>query len=98
MRLHSRKTAWCLTVLAIVFVLASAFFPAFACHHCCLGSSCPVCLQIQTWNTVLRLFGAGILSALILFAHHLLVKRAVTCAPDCPAWHSPVALKTKLLN
>ena len=98
LRIHSRKTAWFLTVLAVLFVLASAFFPAFACHHICSGSCCPICMQIHTWTHVLRLFGACILCMLVYLAGQLFV----CCTRDIPAGrmtrNTPVALKTKLLN
>ena len=98
MRVHSRKTAWTLVLFALLFVLASAFFPAFSCHHDCTGHDCPVCMQIRVWTDMLRLFGAGVVCALLFLSCQIAAKHFALAFSDLFLMRTPVALKTKLLN
>ena len=98
MQKYTRRTAWVLVVFALLFVLASAFLPAFFCCHACSGSHCPVCVQIRVWHAAQRLFGVGAWS---LFAIIVAALSAAFCAYAAFAVGSrrtPVLLKTKLLN
>ena len=92
-----QNAAWLLAALALLFVLAGMFFPAASCCHTCLGSHCPVCLQMRMWGTVLRVFGAILFTALYAAsaAHSLRLRAADAFAP---VRSTPVALKIKLLN
>ena len=98
MHTHSRIWGWALAVLALLFMLASAFFPAFACHHTCTGDDCPVCLQIRAWTSVLRLLGAGVCGALFLLSFQIAAKLFAAAFFNLIPNRTPVALKTKLLN
>ena len=98
MRTRCRFTAWALLIFALLFMLASAFFPAFACHHNCTGDGCPVCLQIRAWATVLRLFGAGIACQILILAWQKITAFLLHSLAAPAALRTPIALKTKLLN
>ena len=97
MHIRSRYTAWALVMLAALFILASAFFPAFACHHACIGDGCPVCLQINGWTSVLRLFGAGMGCVLLCLAGRSFIHNVGFAWADFLFIRTPIRLKTKLL-
>lgn len=98
MRNHSRKTAWVLVAFALLFVLASVFFPAMASHHDCSGEDCPVCVQLRAWTIVLRLFSAVVLCVWLFRGRQLCARFFASMRSCVGAERSPVALKTKLLN
>ena len=62
-----------LTLLVAFVIFYSVFFIAAESHHNCIGKNCPICLQIQTFENILKtIFPAATVTSISLMLYAML--------------------------
>ena len=90
--------ATALSVLLLITVLFSAFFPAIEANHHCHGEDCPICSCIAMCENTLRVLGDG--GILLVFAvfHVLFLALSTSVTTKSSLVQTLVSRKVRLNN